>query len=327
VKTPDITVIVCTYNRASLLGAALESLVRQETDGRFEFEILVVDDASTDETVEIVRAAAESSAASIRYVRATGNGVASARNRGVAASSAKWIAFFDDDQWAEPTWLRELAQFAMATGASCVCGAVRLTFPGADETWLSPICRRALGESVGQDRTEECTRQNWPGTGNVLLSRQLFDAVGPFEESLTTGGEDQKLFADARLAGYRAWYTPDAVVHHIIPPYRLTPAYFRWLALRDGDSTAHRDRAEWGTPKTVLLCAARLGQAAVVNGPVLAWVRFRGKRAEALGRSYLVWRALGYFRAVLALMWPLESLQRRHSATLEFRSERERFHV
>jgi glycosyltransferase involved in cell wall biosynthesis len=320
-------VIVCTYNRASLLGAALESLVRQQTDASFEFEIVVVDDASTDDTADIVRAAAATATAvPIRYVRASGHGVASARNRGVAAAAAaKWIAFFDDDQWAEPTWLRELAAFARVTGAGCVCGAVQLSLPGSESARLSPICRRALGESLGQDKIEECTRQNWPGTGNVLLSRQLLQAVGYFEEALTTGGEDQELFARARLAGYRAWYTPHAVVYHIIPPYRLTPAYFRWLALRDGDSTARRDRAEWGAARMVLLWAARVGQAVVVTCPLLARASFRRDQAEILGRRYLLWRALGYSRAVLALIRQLESVQRRHFATLEFRSERERF--
>src|SRR2546421_689464 len=104
----DVSVVVCTYNRAALLRDALASLGVLQTDGRFRYEILVVDNASSDETPAVIEEEAARSPVPMRGVREARPGVACARNRGVQETAAPWIAFFDDDQIADPGWLAEL---------------------------------------------------------------------------------------------------------------------------------------------------------------------------------------------------------------------------
>src|SRR6185503_15634020 len=122
---PSISVIMPTYNRADMLRGALESLLCQETGGEFEYEIFVIDNASTDSTKSIVEAAAAGSQVPVRYCFQDEPGPAPARNRGLAHASGLWLAFFDDDELAEPDWLKQLYRAALQTGASIIGGAMR----------------------------------------------------------------------------------------------------------------------------------------------------------------------------------------------------------
>ena len=107
-QSPDITVVVCTHNRAESLWQALASLYALETGGRFTYEVLVIDNASPDHTQDVIAAAAGESKAPLRGVHEPQKGIVAARNRGVLEAAGKWIAFFDDDQLADSRWLLEL---------------------------------------------------------------------------------------------------------------------------------------------------------------------------------------------------------------------------
>jgi len=139
-KQIDISVNVCTYNRAEMLRGALESLICQKTDGKFSYEIVVVDNASTDDTKAVVKQVSKNSPVPIRYIFEENKGVAQARNRGVKGSQGAWIAFFDDDQFAEADWLRELYSTALLTRAPIVGGAVHVDLPTEQAT--SAACPR-----------------------------------------------------------------------------------------------------------------------------------------------------------------------------------------
>jgi len=308
-----------------MLRRALESLSAQETGEVFSYEILVVDDASSDGTEFVVSEASSRSRVPIRFVREEGQGIAHARNRGIETSSGKWVAFFDDDQLAEPDWLRELYALAVKTGAPCVGGARLLCLPKADCPRLSAVCRALLGEVKNGDQSEKSGRKSDFGTGNILIRRDLFQAVGLFDETTTRGGEDIEFMARVWKAGFEAWYTPSAVVHHLIPPYRLKNGYLLWLSLRVGDNFAYRDYRELGLAKTGLTCVARIGQLLLVNLPLLAWAYLVSDAAGVLGRRCLVWRALAYSRRVLNLLAPGLFPQDHFFARLEFRKERATF--
>ena len=100
----DISVIVPTYNRADWIGDALQSLIDQKTDDRFSFDIHVVDNASSDATAAVIAQVAAVSPIPVVYHRQELPGDAPTRNLGVARSTGPWLAFFDDDQLAEPMW-------------------------------------------------------------------------------------------------------------------------------------------------------------------------------------------------------------------------------
>ena len=113
-KVPLISIIVPTYNRSELLLSAINSMLQQETDGKFTYEIIIIDDASTDETREVIGEIIKHSPELVKYVKGEGKGYTFALNKGLAESHGEWVALFDDDELANPDWLKELYAFAAA---------------------------------------------------------------------------------------------------------------------------------------------------------------------------------------------------------------------
>src|SRR5262245_34490850 len=101
---PELGVVVCTYNRAGLLAGTLESLRRQSLDRR-AFEVIVVDDGSTDGTAGVV--AEYASALPIRAVTQRHGGLGSAKNHGLFVTEAPIVFFMDDDDLADPDLLAQ----------------------------------------------------------------------------------------------------------------------------------------------------------------------------------------------------------------------------
>jgi glycosyltransferase involved in cell wall biosynthesis len=302
--SPQISVVVCTYNRAEMLRDTLASLVVQQTDGRFTFEILVVDNASTDHTPQVIEQAAAACDVVVRSVRELRQGQVHARNRGVSEARGEWIANFDDDQIADPRWLIELYSLAQSRQARSVGGVVRLKFPENCDRQLSPVCRRLLGESVGWETERPYTRKEGPGAGNQLLHRSVFQEVGLYDEAYNRRGEDTDLYRRIRAAGIESWYTPRAIAWHVTPPQRLEEAYLRATSLNNGWCFARRDQEEWGRAAMAGVVVARMGQAALLNLPRWLWAHLRRAREDALAARCLLWRLEGYLHCAARLILP-----------------------
>jgi glycosyltransferase involved in cell wall biosynthesis len=323
-STELVTVVVCTYNRAALVRDTLASLTPLETDGQFAYEVVVVDNASTDDTPAVIAETARNYPVPLRGVREEKAGVACARNRGIREARGTWIAFFDDDQVAHPCWLKELLAQARRSSARCVGGGIRLRLP-AEAAQVPPSpCRALLGERVAPG-ARRYSRRWAPGAGNLMLHRSVFDQVGLFDETLREAGEDADLFNRLHAAKIEGWYAPDAVAYHVIPAYRLTRKYLRWKALLNGGHVARRNRRDWGRGMFLVMLAARLGQTAAVHLPRLLWARLRGAEDQWLGTRCLLWRVEGYVRFALAFLAPRLFAQKAFFSQLEFRSEREAF--
>src|SRR5215472_12967431 len=105
---PSVTVVVCTYNRCRDLAVALESIAASEMPSSVWWEVLVVDNNSTDETRDVVHAFCERNADRFRYIFEPKQGLSHARNAGIANSYGEVLAFTDDDVTVSPAWLRHL---------------------------------------------------------------------------------------------------------------------------------------------------------------------------------------------------------------------------
>ncbi len=320
-----ISIIVATYNRAEQLRAALQSLLHLHTLASFDYEVVVVDNASTDDTNSVVQSIAEDSPVPIRIVAETMPGVAFARNRGITESSGDWVAFFDDDQIADPDWLKELFSLAELVSARCVGGRVDLNLPQNELVRLSQVCRAILGETFHGSQPIKLGRKELPGTGNVLLHRSIFKSVGIFDEATIFGGEDAGLFRAVRKAGYDIWYAPQAVVLHAVPTYRLGIDYFMWASLRHGVAYAFLDCKMYGNLKIIGLGLARTAQALCLNLPAYLFYALSNNKIDFLGRRCLLGRAVGYVREVVYLLAPQVFSQKRFFDKVSFRAERKGF--
>ncbi len=281
--TPAITVVVCTRNRAESLRTALDSLIRLETGDSFRFDILVIDNGSTDHTPQVVDDVARRAAMPVRHIVEPRKGVVPARNRGVQEAAGEWIAFFDDDQLADPQWLARLLAVARDESAECVGGAVRLKLPDGIDRDLSPVVRMMLGETVGMPERRRYTDRVTPGAGNLMVHRRVFEQVGLFDERCADRGEDTDLFLRIHRAGIASWYEPGAVVHHVIPLERLEDEFLLRMAERMSRGMALNERDARGPAKYPLIWLARLAQFCLVLMPRHAAAVMRRDREAALG--------------------------------------------
>lgn len=298
-----VSVIVTTFNRSRMLSRALESLAAQDTAGEFCYEIVVIDNCSTDDTAAVVAAFAERCAVPLRHVYEARQGLPFARNRGLREARGQWIAFFDDDQLAPTHWLAALRRFAIERGLECVGGGRSLVVQ-FDAPPLSPYCRKLLGESLGAGAPAPYSRKNLPTTGNVLVRRKVFDRLGAFNETWLEGGEDTEFFNRLVTSGATAWFTPTAAVEHVIPAERLAPDYLERIALRHGVTFGRRDLEEQGRWLLPLWMVARVVHAGVLHAPRMLVAKASGDSARALGWRCRLRRVEGYVRFGLQSLAP-----------------------
>jgi len=175
-KTPTVSVIIPTFNRAHLIGRAIKSVLNQTYQ---DFEIIVVDDGSTDNTQEIVKGFRDKR---IRYIRHKKNtGAAAARNSGISASFGKYIGFQDsDDKWL-PEKLEK--QIKVMDGSLSKIGYVysdmwHVHRTGRKQYWPSPTI--VEGKIVNEHSLDYQVFQL--GIVAILIKRECFEKVGIFDE-------------------------------------------------------------------------------------------------------------------------------------------------
>ena len=316
-NSPLVSVVIPTYNRCEMLRAALESVISQDTD--VAYEIVVVDDGSTDHTRQVVEELGAGSKVCIRYVCTEQHGNAEAMNKGVSEASGQWIACFDDDECAAPDWLSNLLSVAQAHGAQIVGGAVRLEKAASA---LHPVCRGILGEHRHFAVPSICTGKKLPGSGNLLISKHVFRAIGLFDTTMKGGGSDRELLLRARSSSYLVWYAPDAVIVHRMQPHRYTPEYFRWTSLRQGGTLAEIDYKQKRLGWSLLL---RLCYTALVALPLCAIAHLSGNKGRVLGRKTILWRTAGYIRRTFSLVTAQVLGSPSTNGATDFRYERQVF--
>ena len=218
-QSPLVTVVVANLNRKALLSVCLKSLEAQQGAG---FEVIVVDNASTDGSPEWVEQYARSAVFPVRLIRNPVNrGFCAANNQGFAAAQGEFIALLNNDAEAEPGWLEQLLlafrrgeDVGMAASKILVWEDPRQIDKAGHLIWLDGQNRgRGSGEiDEGQYDAEE--EVLWPDGAACMYRKSMLDRIGGFDEDLFAYGDDAELGLRARIAGWRCIYMPKAVVRH-----------------------------------------------------------------------------------------------------------------
>jgi len=261
-----ISVIVCTYNRSALLEGSIRSIIGQDFPGG-GFELVVVDNNSTDGTRAVVEGLASSSPVGIKYVFEGRQGLSNARNTGVRNAEGDVVVFTDDDIEADAGWLREYDAAFNDPEVYCAGGPLRPVWPGERPEWLTdqflpflavsefPEARRNRNEFTGED--------DHPWGANMAFRRTVFEELGGFPEelgrkgSLLLSNEEILLCRMLRRQGRRIVLVPGAVVHHKISKSRLNKRWFRRRFYWQGRSDAVLGRALASYPYGQLRISAR----------------------------------------------------------------------
>jgi len=318
-----LSVIVPTYNRLHLLRGALDSLMEQDVKSDMAYQIVVVDNGSTDGTRDFVKDLARTAPVPVCYLVEPIQGYPHALNRGVKEASGEWIALFDDDQLAQPNWLAELLYVARTKDAAIVGGSIKLQFEGDDTIKLGATCRSILGEKPLSGRPAKCVGNAIPSGGNVLINRVVFDSVGLFDEQLTSGGCDSELILRARNTGLSVWVAPAAVVSHRISRLRVSRQYLRWVSLRWGRNFAVFDLKMRGRAWMLCLSFARVIQAVCLTFPRFVLAAAADDGIRSLDCQLIFWRTLAYVRSTAYSVCPLVFPQEEFFSRLDFRKGRD----
>jgi len=205
--TPDVSVVIPTHNRAHLLQECLESLnaLRYPITS---FEVIVVDDGSTDTTAETVAHIQKQVMYRLHYIRQENRGPAAARNQGVQAASSDLVAFTDDDCTVHPEWLKELVVCFDADRVGGVGGAIHSRSGNLIARYHE--CNNTLASDLSGKMVPP-----YLITGNACYRRVGILEAGGFDEAIShPGGEDPDLSWRVTALGYSLKFNPAAIVYH-----------------------------------------------------------------------------------------------------------------
>src|SRR5712691_9859692 len=246
-----VSVIVCCHNSASRLPATLTHLAGQRYEGRFAWEVILVDNASSDGTARFARELWPHDApASLRVVHEARLGLAYARRRGVSEANYEFLSFVDDDNWVCPNWVQLVWDLMMQHPEVGACGGfcvAKCELP--PPAWFKSFSEMyAVGPREPKPGDVTRTRALW-GAGLTLRKSALSELeqngfrpwlVGRKATTLA-GGDDAEMCYALRLAGWRLWYEPRLRLRHFLPAKRLEWCYVRRLARGSGFSTPAHD--------------------------------------------------------------------------------------
>jgi len=275
---PLISVVLCTRDRADLFDKAMASVVAQ-TFPKEAYEIIVVDNGSSDHTAEVAHR--YESEANVRYVLEERVGLCIARNTGWQAAAAPYVALFDDDAIARPGWLAAIADAFTGSGRVGVIGG------RVDPVWLAPRPAWLADEIAGaltiidwgpETKLIPDLRREWLVGANMAAPKAVIAEVGGFHPWLDRVGTNLLSSGDVHLQleivrrGYDCLYVPAMAIDHLAPPSRLSQAWFTkrfyWQGMSDAVMQIIDDRPS--RRRRLKLAANRIGRLTRTRGRMKA---------------------------------------------------------
>jgi GT2 family glycosyltransferase len=216
-EKPLVSVVIPNLNGKEMLTTCLRSLERQTFKG---FEVIVVDNGSTDGSVETVKADFPWLGAIIE--NSSNMGFARACNQGIEVASGRYIALLNNDTEVHPAWLAELVRAAEEHQDTGMFASKTLFFDRRDtlDTTGHLIypdgLNRARGRlEIDRGQYDDKTDVFFPSGCAALYRRAIFDEIGLFDEHHFAYGDDTDIGIRARLAGYGCRFVPTAIVYHV----------------------------------------------------------------------------------------------------------------
>lgn len=282
---PDISIVISTYNRCALLPIALDSVLAQKAFG-VNYEIVVVDNNSTDETKRVVESYVQRGASNLRYVFEGNQGIAHGRNAGIVNARAPIIAYTDDDVHVAPDWIANIKRaFDEHPKADFVGGKVLARWEKEPPRWLtreqwSPLAVLDYGNELFYVNLD---KQLCLITANAAFRREALERVGHFNARFQPLGEDHELELRIWQAGGQGLYDPRIVVTTDVQAERMTKKYHRAWHKKHGRLFAKLRLPETEESKAGRFfdVPAHLYKQAVLDAAIWLKHTLRGARDEA----------------------------------------------
>jgi glycosyltransferase involved in cell wall biosynthesis len=233
-----VSVVICSYNRAAYIGGALDSLY-QQTASKDNFEVIVVDNNSTDGTEQVVaKWRAENQEGHFHYSTETNQGASFARNNGAKLAKGGWLCFMDDDATATPSFIENIIQHIHTKPEAIGFGGrIIPKYIPSEPKWMSYYVSSLVGNFDYAPTACAFENGKYPIESNMIVKKELYDSIGGFNTqlpgvvgTLRIGGEGKELFYKILALGHTIYYDPSICVHHVVEVNKLTSEYMYRVA-------------------------------------------------------------------------------------------------
>ena len=233
-----LSIIICSYNRASYISDALTSLYGQSS-GLDDFEVIIVDNNSTDNTKEVYAQWRQTNTnGQFTFISETKQGASFARNTGAAIAKGEWVCFMDDDAVATTDYVKNIIKhiqdqpFIVGFG-----GRIIPKYIPAEPKWMSYYVSSLVGNFDYAPTACAFENGKYPLESNMIVKKSVYDQIGGFNVNLPgvvgtlrIGGEGKELFYKIIALGHTIYYDPSICVHHVVEVKKLTSEYLYRVA-------------------------------------------------------------------------------------------------
>ena len=233
-----LSIIICSYNRASYISDALTSLYCQSAELN-AFEVIIVDNNSTDNTKEVYAIWRQTNTnGQFTFICETKQGASFARNTGAAIAKGEWVCFMDDDAVATLNYVENILKHIQnKPDAVGFGGRIIPKYIPSEPKWMSYYVSSLVGNF--DYAPIPCAFENgkYPLESNMIVKKSVYDKIGGFNVNLPgvvgtlrIGGEGKELFYKILALGHIIYYDPAICVHHVVEVKKLTSEYMYRVA-------------------------------------------------------------------------------------------------
>ncbi len=303
-KSCDLSVIICTYNRVHTLIFALNSLSAMFSPPDVTWEIVIVDNNSTDDTKDQTTRFAQSTVVNVQYVFEGRQGLNNARNSGIEAAKGELLIFTDDDVEVTDNWLAEMKDAFDRYPVVGVGGRVILKDTLEKPAWWLAEYDGALGKFDAGDVIilSDHTYTSIIGIGaNLGFKRSVFEKYGGFrpeldrQKSKLTMGGDVEFVQRIKNSGELTMYYPGAVVYHCPVVKRITQSYLRRWYFRIGEWEARKNLVGTSQVDTIFRVPRWRYRSALEHLLKASTKHLAGQHQDGFHHQLKFLSALGYF--------------------------------
>ena len=270
-----LSIVICSYNRASYISGALDSLYHQSA-GLDNFEAIIVDNNSTDNTADVFKQWRSSHAnGSFTYLTEPKQGASFARNTGANSAKGQWLCFMDDDAIANEVYVENIIKHIKTTPEAIGFGGriIPKYIPSAPE-WMSYYVSSLVGNFDYAPTACAFENGKYPLESNMIVKKDIYDSIGGFNTqlpgvvgTLRIGGEGKELFYKLLAQGHTIYYDPAICVEHVVEVKKLTPEYMYRVAsgIGRGEKTRTLSISKGSYFKKIIEYLFKLGAAFVIG--------------------------------------------------------------
>jgi glycosyltransferase involved in cell wall biosynthesis len=270
-----LSIVICSYNRASYISGALDSLYHQSA-GLDNFEAIIVDNNSTDNTADVFKQWRSSHAnGSFTYLTESKQGASFARNTGANSAKGQWLCFMDDDAIANEVYVENIIKHIKTTPEAIGFGGrIIPKYIPSEPEWMSYYVSSLVGNFDYAPTACAFENGKYPLESNMIVKKDIYDSIGGFNTqlpgvvgTLRIGGEGKELFYKILALGHTIYYDPAICVEHVVEVKKLTPEYMYRVAsgIGRGEKTRTLSISKGSYLKKIMEYLFKLGAAFVIG--------------------------------------------------------------